>query len=195
MLTVDFLKGCLSELNGESSAGVDGVTVEEYKEHLEENLKALAERLKVKRYKTQSVKRVYISKPKGGQRAVGIPSGEDKIVQMGIKKLLEAIYEVDFLDVSFGFRPERNCHQALRVLNNAVMSRPVNYIVDTDIEKFFDTVDHGQMMKLLRRRIADPNIIRLIGRFLRTGVMEDGKYYQAENERNEPVVKEGEKSC
>ena len=180
VLTVDFLKECFGQLNADSCTGVDGVTVEEYKGNLEENLKALVERIKAKRYKPQPVKRVYIPKPKGGQRPIGIPSVEDKIVQMGIKKLLEAIYEADFLDVSFGFRPNKNCHQAVGVLNNAVMSKPVNYIVDMDIEKFFDSVDHGQMMKLLRRRIADPNIIRLIGRFLRTGVMEDGKYYQVD---------------
>jgi len=180
MLTVDFLKECFRQLNADSCTGVDGVKVEEYKESLEENLKALVERIKAKRYKPQPVKRVYIPKPKGGQRPIGIPTVEDKIVQMGIKKILEAIYEADFLDVSYGFRPNRSCHRALGVLNNAVMNRPVNYIVDMDIEKFFDTVDHGCMMKLLRNRIADPSIIRLIGRFLRTGVMEDGKYYQVD---------------
>jgi len=180
MLTADFLKECFRQLNADSCTGADGVTVEEYKDNLEDNLKALVERLKAKRYKPQPVKRVYIPKPKGGQRPIGIPTVEDKIVQMGIKQILEAIYEVDFLDVSFGFRPEKNCHQALDVLDKAVMSKPVNYIVDMDIEKFFDTVNHRCMMKLLRKRIADPNIIRLIGRFLRTGVMEDGKYYQIE---------------
>ena len=163
MLTVDFLKECFSELKKDKATGVDGVTVKEYGEDLENNLIDLVKRLKAKRY-----------------RPLGIPTVEDKIVQMGLKKILEVIYEEDFLDVSYGFRPNRNCHQALDVLDKAVMRRPVNYIVDMDIEKFFDTVDHKELMKLLRRRIADPNILRLVGRLLRTGVMEEGKYYQIE---------------
>lgn len=94
--------------------------------------------------------------------------------------MLEPIFEVDFLDVSYGFRPGRNGHQAIEVLDQTVMRRPVNWIVDMDIEKFFDRVDHKWMMKFLEVRITDPNILRLIGRFLRAGVMEDGKYYQVE---------------
>jgi len=109
-----------------------------------------------------------------------VPAVEDKIVQMSLKKILEAIFEVDFLDVSYGFRPNRNCHQALDDLDKAVMTKPVNYIVDMDIEKFFDTVDHKKLMELLRERIADPSILRLIGRFLKAGVMEEGKYYQVD---------------
>lgn len=123
---------------------------------------------------------MYIPKPKGGRRPLGIPFVEDKIVQMGLKKILEAIFEADFLDVSYGFRPERNCHQALDTLDKMVMARPVNYIVDMDIEKFFDTVDHKHLMEFLKRRIADPNIQRLIGRFLKQGVMEEGKYYEVD---------------
>ena len=177
-LTVDFLRECFRELRRNRASGVDGVTVEEYEVRLEENLKDLVGRLKAKRYKPQPVRRVYIRKPKGGKRPLGIPAVEDKIVQMGLKKILEAIFEVDFLDVSFGFRPGRSSHQALYVLDQAVMRRPVNVVVDMDIEKFFDTVEHKWMMKFLGVRIADPNILRLVGRFLRAGVMEDGKYYQ-----------------
>ena len=177
-LTVDFLRECFRELKRNKATGVDGVTVEEYGKRLEENLKELVQRLKAKRYRPKPVRRVYIPKPKGGKRALGVPTVEDKIVQMGLKKILEAIFEVDFLDVSYGFRPNRNCHQALDVLDKAVMTKPVNYIVDMDIEKFFDTVDHKRLMELLRVRIADPSILRLIGRFLKAGVMEEGKYYQ-----------------
>ena len=179
-LSVDFLRESFRELKRNKASGVDGVTVEEYEVNLEENLKDLVERLKRKRYKPQPVRRVYIPKPMGGKRPLGIPAVEDKIVQMGLKKILEAICEVDFLNVSFGFRPGRNSHQALDTLNGAVMNRPVNFIVDMDIEKFFDSVDHGWMMKFLKVRITDPNILRLIGRFLRTGVMEEGKYYQVD---------------
>jgi len=178
LLTVDFLKKCFGELKKDKASGVDGVTGKEYRENLEENLKDLVKRLKIKQYRPQPVRRVYIPKPKAGRRPLGIPTVEDKIVQMGLKKILEAIFEVDFLPVSFGFRPNRNCHQALDVVDKAVMTKPVNYIVDMDIEKFFDTVDHKRLMKLLRRRIVDPNILRLIGRFLRAGVIEEGKYYQ-----------------
>jgi len=179
-LTVDFLRECFRELKRNKASGVDGVTVEEYEVNLEENLKGLVGRLKAKRYRPKPVRRVYIPKPKGGKRPLGIPAVEDKIVQMGLKKMLEAIFEVDFLDVSYGFRPCRNAHQAIDVLDQTVMRKPVNWIVDMDIEKFFDRVDHKWMMKFLEVRIADPNILRLIGRFLKAGVMEDGKYFQVE---------------
>jgi len=177
---VDFLRECFRELKRNKASGVDGVTVEEYEVNLEENLKGLMGKLKAKRYRPKPVRRVYIPKPKGGKRPLGIPAVEDRIVQMGLKKILEAIFEADFLEVSYGFRPGRNGHQALNTLNEAIMRKPVNWIVDMDIEKFFDRVDHKWMMKFLEARIADPNILRLIGRFLRAGVMEDGKYYQVE---------------
>ena len=179
-LTVGFLGECFRELKRNKASGVDGVTVEEYEVNLEENLKDLVGRLKRKRYRPQPVRRVYIPKPKGGTRPLGVPAVEDKIVQMGLKKMLEAIFEVDFLGVSYGFRPGRSSHQAIEVLDQAVMRRPVSWVVDMDIEKFFDTVDHKWMMKFLEVRIADPNILRMIGRFLRAGVMEDGKYYQVD---------------
>lgn len=178
LITVEFLKECFRELNRGKAAGVDGVTIKEYEANLEENLKDLVQRLKAKRYRPQPVRRVYIPKPKGGKRPLGIPTVEDKIVQMALKKILEAIFEVDFLDVSFGFRPDRDCHQALDTLDKAVMTKPINYIVDMDIEKFFDTVDHRWLMRFLGVRIADPSILRLIGRFLKAGVMEEGRYYQ-----------------
>lgn len=179
-LTVDFLRECFRELKRNKASGVDGVTVEEYEVNLEENLEGLVGRLKAKRYRPKPVRRVYIPKPKGGKRPLGIPAVEDRIVQMGLKKMLEAILEVDFLDVSYGFRPGRNGHQAIDALDQTIMRRPVNWIVDMDIEKFFDTVDHKWMMKFLEVRIADPNILRLIGRFLKAGVMEDGKFYQVD---------------
>jgi len=179
-LTVDFLRECFRELGRNKASGVDGVTVEGYGINLEENLKDLVGRLKRKRYRPRPVRRVNIPKPKGGTRPLGIPAVEDKIVQMGVKKILEAIFEVDFMEVSYGFRPRRGSHQALEVLDQAIMRGPVNWIVDMDIEKFFDTVEHEWMMKFLEERIADPNILRLIGRFLRSGVMEDGKFYQVD---------------
>lgn len=177
-LSEDFLKECFLELKRDKASGIDGVTVQGYEVNLEENLKDLVGRLKAKRYLPQPVRRVYIPKPDGGKRGLGIPAVEDKIVQMGIKKILEAIFEVDFMDVSFGFRPNRSCHDALDVLDKTSMTKPVNYVVDMDIEKFFDTIDHGWLMRCLRERIKDTSLLRLIGRFLKAGVMEEGKYIE-----------------
>jgi len=180
LLTVDFLRECFWELKRDKAPGLDGVTVKEYEANLGENLKDLVDRLKAWRYRPQPVRRVYIPKPNGKKRPLGIPAPavEDKIVQMALKKILEAIFEVDFLDVSFGFCPNRSCHDALDVVDKVIMTRPVNYIVDMDIEKFFDTVDHKWLMRCLEQRIKDPNLLRLIVRFLKAGVLEKGKYYQ-----------------
>ncbi|TDX11153.1 reverse transcriptase (RNA-dependent DNA polymerase) [Petrotoga sibirica] len=123
LLTVDFLKECFKELKKDKAPGVDGVTVKEYEVTLEKNLKELVEKLRAKRYKPQPVRRVYIPKSRGGKRPLGIPTVEDKLVQMALKKILEAIFEVDFLDVSYGFRPKRSCHQALDILDKAVMTK------------------------------------------------------------------------
>jgi RNA-directed DNA polymerase len=180
LLSEEFLKECFWELKRDKASGIDGVTVEEYEVNLEENLKDLVGRLKAKRYRPQPVRRVYIPKPDGRKRGLGILTVEDKIVEMGIKKIVEAIFEVDFMDVSFGFRPNRSCHDALEVLDKAIMTRVVNYVVDMDIEKFFDTIDHGWLMRCLRERIIDTSLLRLIVRFLKAGVMEEGKYKEVD---------------
>ena len=176
LLTEDFLRACFWELKRDKAPGVDGVRVEEYESDLEENLEDLVERLKAKRYRPQPVRRVYIPKGDGRLRGLGIPTVEDKIVQMGIKKILEAIFEVDFLDgVSYGFRPGKSAHDALDALDKTVMTKSINCVVDMDIEKFFDAIDHGWMMRCLKQRIADSSLLRLIARFLKAGVMEGGK--------------------
>lgn len=180
LLTEDFLKRCFWELKRDKASGVDGVTVKEYEANLEENLKGLTARMKAWRYRPKPVRRVYIPKPDGKKRPLGIPTVEDKVVQMGIKKILEAIFEVDFSDVSFGFRPQRGCHQALNELDKAIMTRPVNYVVDMDIEKFFDTVGHKWLMRCLEQRVKDPHFLRLTGRFLNAGIVEEGKLITVE---------------
>ena len=176
LITEDFLLACFGELKRNKAPGIDDVTVIEYEANLKANVQDLLKRLKSRNYRPQPVKRVYIPKPNGKQRPLGIPAVEDKLVQMACKKILEAIFEVDFLDVSYGFRPGRNGHQALWALDRTIMACPINYIVDLDIERFFDTVDHDWLMTCLKQRIVDRAFLRLIARFLKAGVISEGCY-------------------
>jgi group II intron reverse transcriptase/maturase len=187
LLNEDFLKRCFEEIKTKKAfgarpkaPGVDGLGAEEYGMNLEGNLKELVERMKAKSYRPQPIRRAYIPKPDGSERPLGIPAVEDRIVQLGIAKILSAIFEADFLEDSYGFRPNRNPHQALREIDRALMTKPVGYVVDMDIEHFFDSVPHDWLMKCLEVRIQDPNLLRLIGRFLRSGVMEEGKLLATE---------------
>ena len=180
LLDEGFLAQCFMELKRGKAPGIDGVRWEEYAEKLTENLRGLVSRLKAKRYWPQPVKRVYIPKDEKSVRPLGLAVVEDKVVQMGITRILEAIFEVDFLEVSYGFRRNRSCHDALDRLNKVIMTQRVNYIVEADIKGFFDHVDHKWMMECLRQRISDPSFLRLIGRFLRAGIMEEGKYIETE---------------
>jgi len=180
LLNEDFLKSCFYCLKRGKAVGVDGVKVAEYEENLTENVRDLHKRMRSWKYRPQPVRRVYIPKGKGKFRPLGIPAVEDKIIQMALKRILEAIYEVDFLPVSFGFRPGKSCHQAVNALYKAIMVRPTNYIADVDIERFFDTVEHKRLIACLEIRIADPNLIRLIVRFLKAGYLEEGKYYEVD---------------
>lgn len=176
LLNEEFLKQCHRELLGNKATGVRGVTKEEYNENLDENIDELVNKLRSKSYRPQPSRRTYIDKPgTKKKRPLGIPEYEDKIVQKGIAKILNAIYESDFLDNSFGFRPVRNCHDALKILNYYIERRFTNYIVDVDVRGFFDNVDHKWMMKFLQHRIKDPNLIRMIARFLKAGYMEEAK--------------------
>lgn len=171
------LARCHQELSAHKASGVDGVTKDDYEAHLEENLADLVGRMKRQAYKPQPVRRAYIPKPNGARRPLGIPAYEDKLVQKAVAEVLNAIYEPIFLGCSFGFRPGRSCHDALKVLNHIIDRKGVNYIVDADIRGFFDHVDHEWLMKFLELRIADPNFLRLIRRFLKAGVMEAGIVY------------------
>jgi group II intron reverse transcriptase/maturase len=168
-------------LNNRACTGVDNVTIEEYKENLGSNIKILVERLKKGAFKPKPVKRIYIPKDgKSSQRPIGIPALEDKIVQGALTIILEAIYEEDFLNLSFGFRPKRSQHDALKKLSEEINKKKINYIVDADIKGFFDNVSHEWIMKFLKHRIADTKILALIKRFLKAGIMEDGIYVNQE---------------
>lgn len=175
------LKLSYQNQSGKKATGIDEVTKEEYGKQLEENLTDLVARMKRQAYKPQAVKRVYI--PKDGtdkMRPLGIPAFEDKLVQAVISGILTEIYEPIFLDMSYGFRPGRSCHDALRKLNSIIETKKVSYVVDADIKGFFDNVDHEWIVKMLEHRIGDPNLIRLIKRFLKAGIMEEGKWEESE---------------
>jgi len=178
MLREDFLMLCFEELKRDRVPGIDGISVETYENGKKERIVNLVERLKTNKYKPLPVKRTYIPKADGSKRPLGIPTVEDKLVQMGIKKILEAIYEPIFLETSFGFRPNRGCHDALDKLRVEIMFRPVESIVDMDIRKFFDTVNHSWMIKALKLKIADSRILSLITRMLKSGVMERGEFHE-----------------
>lgn len=179
-LNQEMLIECHRELSGNKAAGVDQVTKEAYEKSLEENIVNLVDRLKKHSYRPQPVRRTYIPKGNGEKRPLGIPAYEDKIVQLGLNKILQAIYEQDFLNCSYGFRPGQSCHDALRKLGYIIQGK-INYIVDADIKGFFDNVNHEWLMKFLGLRIGDPNILRLITRFLKAGVMEQGEVEPTES--------------
>jgi len=180
LLDEEYLSECFAQLKHGKAAGVDGIDAERYGENLPANLSNLVERMKKGSYKPRPVRRVYIPKESGGRRPLGIPSLEDKIVQMGITRILEAMFEPNFLSVSHGFRRGRSCHTALAALDTAIKAKPVNYVVDADIKGFFDNVDHKWMVECLKQRVADKNFLRLVVRFLKAGIMEEGKYFETE---------------
>jgi group II intron reverse transcriptase/maturase len=136
--------------------------------------------MKAKRYRPQPAKRVYIPKDEHSQRPLGLPALEDKIVQVGIALILEAIYEADFLDCSYGFRPGRGCHQALNAVDKTIMTQPIHHVIDADIKGFFDNVSHSWLEKCLRVRIKDPSFLLLIRRFLKAGYVEAGQFVATE---------------
>lgn len=167
-------------LGAEKALGIDGVSKEDYGNQLRENIRDLLGRMKRQAYKPQPVKRVYIPKGDGKKRPLGIPAYEDKVVQKALNEILTVIYETEFLDCSYGFRPGRSCHDALKEVSRILETRKVSYVVDADIKGFFDNVDHGWMMRCLKERIQDPNLLRLINRILKAGVMEEGVEYDTD---------------
>ena len=153
------------------AAGIDKVTKEQYEKNIHENIENVLTRMKNFSYRPQPVKRVYIPKGNGKVRPLGIPAYEDRLIQGAMADTLNEIYENIFLDCSYGFRPRRNCHQAIREINQTIMTKKVNYILDCDIKGFFDNVNHDILMQFLRKTIADENFLRYIVRFLKSGIM------------------------
>jgi len=176
----DLLRESFFWLQRKAAAGVDGVTWQDYERDLEVRLSALHDRLHRGAYRALPSRRQYIAKSDGTQRPLGIAALEDKIVQRAVVEALNAVYEADFLGFSYGFRPGRGQHDALDALAAGITRTSVNYIVDADIEKFFDRLSHDWLMRFVEHRIGDPRILRLIRKWLKAGVMEDGALTQAE---------------
>jgi RNA-directed DNA polymerase len=175
-IDIDWLLTAYAETRKDGAVGVDGQTADEYEAHLLGNLQDLLNRAKSGTYVAPPVRRVRI--PKAGSpnetRPLGIPTFEDKILQRAVLMVLEPLYEVDFLDASHGFRPKRGAHGALEVLWKQMMSLEGGWVVDVDLRKFFDTIDRGRLREFLKRRVRDGVILRLIGKWLNAGVLEDG---------------------
>ncbi len=180
LLDKEFLKDCFYKLNRNKAVGIDNVTWAEYNEELDGNLDNLITRLKRKSFKPIPAKRVYIPKNEKEKRPLGISALENKIVEKGIKHILEAIYEQDFYDFSYGFRPKKSCHQALNKIDKLIMSRPVNHIVEADIRSFFDKVSHEELIKFIRIRIRDTSLLILIEKFLKAGYIDDNLLVRTE---------------
>src|SRR6266849_2558778 len=177
---LETLRMAYFRLKKEAAPGVDGETWRHYGEELERNLQELAERLKRGAYRAKPVRRVFIPKADGRQRPLGVPALEDKIVQRAAVEVLNAIYETDFLGFSYGFRPGRSQHDALDALYTGLLTRKMNWVLDLDIKGFFDGLSHEWLVKFVEHRIADRRVVRLIQKWLRAGVLEDGKRTQSE---------------
>lgn len=171
----ELLLWAYKRLKRDASPGVDQWTWTEYGKQLEENLIDLHGRLHRGSYRALPSRRVFIEKDDGRRRPLGVASLEDKILQRALVAVLNAVYEVDFLGFSYGFRPGRSQHDALDALATGILRRKVNWIVDADISSFFDRVDHGWLDRFLKHRIGDPRVLRLLGKWLKAGVMEDGE--------------------
>ncbi len=174
------LERAYHRMRKDAAVGVDGVTKEHYGQDLERNLRDLHGRLVAKRYRHQPIRRVHIPKDKGKTRPIGVSAFEDKLVQDAVREVLEAIYERDFLDCSYGFRPGRSAHDALRALDRAAHRGEVSWILEADIQSFFDSVDRKTLLQMLQARVADGSLLRLVGKCLHVGVLDGAEYSEPE---------------
>jgi len=171
------LRRCFDKLNGKKAVGVDGISKADYEENLQANLQTLVERMKRMSYRPQAVRQVLIPKEgkPGATRPLGIGCFEDKLVQGRIQELLNSIYEPLFLDWSYGFRPKRGCHDAVKDLYKHLYTEEVEVIIDVDLANFFGTIDHGLLKELLSRKIKDTKFMRYISRMLKAGILTEGE--------------------
>jgi RNA-directed DNA polymerase len=177
LIDVEFLWEAYRRTHKGAAAGIDEITAQDYAADLEANLQALYRRYRAGSYKAPPVRRVWIAKENGKQRPIGIPALEDKILQRAIAMLLSAIYEIDFHDFSYGFREQRSPHQAIKAVRDACQREKTGTIIDADISQFFDHMPHHQIRKLLQKRINDGHILRLIGKWLNAGVIDEGRIH------------------
>jgi group II intron reverse transcriptase/maturase len=175
LLTVEAMERAFSRLRKQAGAGVDGVTYAQYQGELRRNLEELQERLKTGRYRAQPLRRSYIPKEDGGLRPIGIPALEDKVVQSAVVELVQAIYEQDFYDCSYGSRPGRSAQDALDEIGRIICQRPIFWVLEADICGYFDAIVREKLMELVERRVRDRSALRLIRKWINTGVIEQGR--------------------
>nr|WP_197539349.1 reverse transcriptase domain-containing protein [Sorangium cellulosum] len=180
LIDEEALQRAYRSLRNEAAVGVDGITKEQYGQDLEHNVRDLHARMKSMRYRHQPIRRVHIPKERGKTRPIGISCTEDKIVQAAVREMLEVIYEPVFRDVSYGFRPGRSAHDALRALNRMLLGG-VEWILEADIESFFDSIDRTKLMEMLQARVADKSLLRLVGKCLHVGVLDGAEFYAPED--------------
>ena len=180
-LNAEYLLSCFKDLKQGKSPGIDQRTKESYTDkEIQATISETVADMKANKYRPQPVKRVYIQKENNKQRPLGLPTVIDKIIQLAAKNILEVIYEPVFLDCSYGYRPQRDAHQALKAVNHMVMQKRINWIIDADIKGFFDNIDHYWMMECLSQRISEPRFKSLIWKFLKAGVLQEGAYQPTE---------------
>jgi len=173
-IDLELLREAYRRINKKSAAGISGKTAKEYEADLEVNLQKLYDRLRNGSYRIPNIRRVWIEKEDGSKRALGIPETEDKIVQKAIAMLLTEVYEQDFCDFSHGFRPGRSAHAALGQIRTNCFGKSTRWIIDVDISKFFDTIDHGELMRIIQQRVNDGILLKYISGWLKTGVVQGG---------------------
>src|SRR5258707_7032537 len=174
LIDLEWMRKAYELTRKDGATGIDGVTADDYEADLEANLLDLLDRIKSGRYKAPPVRRTYIPKADGSRRPLGIPTFEDKVAQRAVTMVLEAVYEQDYLPCSYGFRPGRSAHEALRELSSAITWRGQHWVLDVDLRKYFDSIPHSHLRAILDQRVTDGVIRRMIDKWLKAGVLEDG---------------------